>query len=289
MDEREALTLIAKELSAAGDDAAVVGDRVLTTDLLRKSGDFPDGVTQYTAGWRAVGASLSDVAAMGATAEAAVAAYAAPTLVEEDLQAFIRGAKDVCATVGAEYVGGDLDTGGEFTVAATALGTTTNPVYRTGASTGEIVCVTGTLGRTAAALRLFEQGALERANQVFRFQPRVNTGRILARAATAMTDASDGLARSLYQLGEASDCGFAIESTKVPVDDLVGELARNREERRELGYYTGEDFELVCTLPGHEFRTLREESPTQVTRIGAVTGTGIQLDGEPLPDKGYEH
>ena len=65
--------------------------------------------------------------------------------------------------------------------------------------------MTGTLGRSGAALRLFECGERERANDRFRFDPRVAAGRAVAADATAMMDSSDGLARSLHQLAEASD------------------------------------------------------------------------------------
>ncbi|MFB6173393.1 MAG: AIR synthase related protein, partial [Halobacteriales archaeon] len=108
MDERTALGLLADQLPAAGDDAAVVDGQVVTTDMLHDRTDFPDGTTRYTAGWRAVGASLSDVAAMGAAATAAVAVYAAPAFGESELADFVDGAADVCESVGAEYVGGDL-------------------------------------------------------------------------------------------------------------------------------------------------------------------------------------
>jgi len=78
MDERAALDALADRLPTAGDDCAVVDGLVLTTDMLHASTDFPAGTTSYTAGWRAVGASLSDVASMGAEATAAVAVYMAP-------------------------------------------------------------------------------------------------------------------------------------------------------------------------------------------------------------------
>jgi len=58
MDERAALGLLSDELAAAGDDAAVVNGLVVTTDMLHERTDFPPGTTRYTAGWRAVGASL---------------------------------------------------------------------------------------------------------------------------------------------------------------------------------------------------------------------------------------
>jgi thiamine-monophosphate kinase len=298
MDERTALGLVGEKLPAAGDDAAVVDGQVLTTDMLHDRTDFPAGTTRYTAGWRAVGASLSDVAAMGADATAAVAVYAAPTFEEAELTDFLDGASDVCEATGAEYVGGDLDGHDEFTVVTTALGRTDDPVYRSGASPGDAVCVTGTLGRSAAAIRLFERGDseheghergdVERANDLFRFEPRVATGRVLADHATAMMDSSDGLARSLHQLAEASDCGFAVESS-LPVDDAVDEVATDPDDRLELGSFFGEDFELVFTASPDALPTIRDRSPVAVTRVGTAVGSGVTLDGESLPDRGFTH
>ena len=289
MDEREALAMLASELDGAGDDAAVIGEQVITTDMLHEATDFPEGTTRYTAGWRAVGASLSDVAAMGARATAAVAAYGAPDLDSEEIRAFVAGASDVCEAVDAAYVGGDLDGHGEFTVATTALGDADEPVLRSGADPGDAVCVTGTLGRSAAALELFDNGRIERANDLFRFEPRVAAGRALAGDATAMMDSSDGLARSLHQLAEASDCGVEIESDAVPIHDAVVEVATDATERRELGLFFGEDFELVVTVPEDRLDAAVERCPTPLTRIGHVTDGGVELDGEPLPDRGFTH
>ncbi|MFB6143103.1 MAG: thiamine-phosphate kinase [Halorientalis sp.] len=290
MDEQAALALIAADLPAAGDDAAVVDGLVLTTDMLHEATDFPAGTTRYTAGWRAVGASLSDLAAMGADATAAVAVYAAPAFAEGDLRDFLEGASDVCDVVGAAYVGGDLDTHEEFTVATTALGATEDPATRDGASAGDAVCVTGTLGRSAAALELFERGDVERANDLFRFTPRVEAGLALAPRATAMLDSSDGLARSLHQLARASDCGVALESP-LPVDEAVRDVAADEQAVRELAAFFGEDFELVFTAPPDRLDDLRGACDVAITRVGTVTDadSGVTLDGDPLPDRGYTH
>ncbi|WP_135303883.1 thiamine-phosphate kinase [Haloarcula amylovorans] len=288
MDEQAALALIGDRLPAAGDDCAVVDGQVITTDMLHERTDFPDGTTRYTAGWRAVGASLSDVASMGAEATAAVAVYAAPQFDGDELLAFVDGAVDVCEAVGAEYVGGDLDGHEEFTVATTALGDTEDPVLRSGASPGEVVCVTGTLGRSAAALRLFERGDNEAANDLFRFEPRVRAGVALRSYATAMLDSSDGLARSVHQLCAASDCGAALEPP-LPIDERVDAVATDDGDRRELGVFFGEDFELVCTVPERDLAAAREAVPCPLQRVGTVTDDGVTLDGETLPDRGYSH
>ncbi|SHG70017.1 thiamine-phosphate kinase [Halobaculum gomorrense] len=292
MDEREALARLSETLPGAGDDCAVVGDRVLTTDMLHETTDFPTGVDRYTAGWRAVGASLSDVAAMGADADAAVAAYGAPRFDPDDVDDFVRGARAVCEAVDAEYVGGDLDRHDEFTVATTALGSTDDPVGRGGAERGDAVCVTGAFGRSAAAIRAFETGDAERGTELFRFTPRVAAGVALRPYATAMMDSSDGLARSLHQLVEASDVadlGMDIIESYVPVDDAVREAFDDPEERRSAALYFGEDFELVFTLASDDVEAARAASPTLITVIGNVTWDGVRMDGEPLPDRGYGH
>ncbi len=288
MDERAALETLAGTLEHAGDDAAVVGEQVLTTDMLHQTTDFPDGITRYTAGWRAVGASLSDLAAMGAKATGAVAVYAAPEFIEEELRAFVAGASEVCEAVGGAYVGGDLDTHEEFTVATTALGRASDPVPRSGARPGEAVCVTGTLGRSGAALELFERGDDDRANDLFRFEPRIGAGRALAPRATAMIDSSDGLARSLHQLAMASDCGFAIESDAIPVDESVHEIAGG-DAAIDLATTFGEDFELVATLPEHAVEDAKQATDVSLSVVGEVTESGVSLDGEPLADRGFTH
>ncbi|SFR49835.1 thiamine-phosphate kinase [Halogeometricum limi] len=289
MDERSALRLLASDLPDAGDDAAVVDGLVVTTDMLHESTDFPAGTTRYTAGWRAVAASLSDVAAMGAQATAAVAAYGAPTLEESELRDFVRGARDVCESVDARYVGGDLDTHGEFTTATTALGETDAPVTRSGATPGDAVCVTGVLGRSAAALRAFESGDVETGNDLFRFPPRVAAGVAVRPHATAMMDSSDGLARSLHQLSEASDCGFAFEWDALPVHDAVADYARDAADEREMAAFFGEDFELVFTVPEDGLGAVRDAVSVPVSVLGRVTETDVVADGDAVPDEGYTH
>jgi thiamine-monophosphate kinase len=110
----------------------------------------------------------------------------------------------------------------------------------------------------------------------------------LAGTATALMDSSDGLARSLHQLAEASDCGFAIDRDSVPIDASVDRLDL---DRWEAGVHFGEDFELVCTVPESAIEDLLADPPTPLTVIGEVTDadTGVTVDGEPLPDRGYTH
>ena len=292
MDERAALTMLADRLTTAGDDAAVINEHLLTIDMLHATTDFPTGVSEYTVGWRTVGASLSDIAAMGGQPVAAVGVYGRPSFEAQALEAFVDGAADVCVSVNAEYVGGDLDHHDEPTTVAAVLGSTEDtagPIRRTGASPGDRVCVTGTLGRSAAGLALFEADEHDRANDLFRFSPRVTAGRTLATHATAMIDSSDGLARSVHQIATASGCGINIRADHLPIDPTVDAIAETDEQRREFGLFFGEDFELVCTVPPDRVAELKAKTSVTVTDIGEVTTEGVTIDGDPLPDRGYDH
>jgi thiamine-monophosphate kinase len=139
-----------------------------------------------------------------------------------------------------------------------------------------------------AWLQAIERGDTEAAKELFRFEPRVRAGTALRPYATAMLDSSDGLARSVHQLCSASDCGAALTDS-LPIDDSVDAVATDDADRRELGVFFGEDFELVCTVPETDLDAARAATPCALTRIGTVTGSGVTLAGDPLPDRGYSH
>jgi len=293
MDEQLALNWLSQRMPV-GDDCYTLDwsgtNLLLTTDMLHRDSDFPAGASNYTIGWRSVAVSLSDIAAMGGDPEALVIAYGNSDFERDKLEDFISGAEAVCEKFGARIVGGDLDNHEELTVVTTALGKTTEPVTRQGAEPGELVAVTGDLGRTGAALRLFEVGETDRANELFRFEPRVETGMKLAPLASSMMDISDGLARSLHQLAEVNDLGFRIMADKIPYHPAVDEFSDTQEQKEELGIFTGEDFELLFTSPEeNEFELAR----TGATVIGKVTEGGVEIvrgrDISSLKDEGYVH
>jgi thiamine-monophosphate kinase len=107
-----------------------------------------------------------------------------------------------------------------------------------------------------------------------------------------MIDISDGLARSLHQLAEASGVGFQVEYEKLPILPEVRELAADEPERREMALYTGEDFELLFAVPPEKLQDVQKNIDCRV--IGRATAERrvlLEENGEhnELPDRGYEH
>jgi len=290
MRESEILQIIRARIPGTGDDAAVVPfqdtNLILTTDMLHRTSDFPQDATPMTIGWRSVAVSLSDLAAMGARPLGVLLAFGDPALDEPSVMGVLEGATACCETAETCLLGGDLDRHQELTVVSTAIGQTPDPVRRSGAQVGDLVCVTGELGRTQAALRCFATGLTERANDLFRFPPRTTWGQQLAGLATSMIDISDGLARSLHLLAGESGVGCAIEEARLPVSPALGEHLP-QERWFDALLFGGEDYELLFTLPESVISAI--DRTVRYSVIGRVTEGGVMLDEDELPDRGYDH
>lgn len=303
--ERRLIELIRRAAPAApgvrvgiGDDCAVLepspgGALLATTDLLLEDVHFrrryasPDDI-----GWKALAVNLSDVAAMGGRPRWALVALAVPeTVVAADVEAFFAGALALAAEHGVAIVGGDTSASpGGWIVNVTVLGEAVHaPLLRSTARPGDVVAVTGALGRAAAGLALLERGeapagltAAARADAAaahLRPRPRVAEGRWLAAAGgvTAMIDLSDGLATDLGHIAEESSIGARVGLDRVPVD------AGTRAVAPALGCDAlawatggGEDYELLLTCEPGAFARLADG-------LLAATGTRLTAIGEMVP------
>jgi thiamine-monophosphate kinase len=264
------------------DDCAVIpmGETVLvaTTDMLHTKTDFLPGMTDWQCGWMAIAVSLSDIASMGAAPRWVLLAVGLDR--PERLRPVMEGAKACCDRYGAGLVGGDIDSHDELTLVSTGLGTVepAHLVRRQGSRPGDLICVTGILGRAQAAI----DGYSQYRKFLFEPQPRVAEGQLLGRSgATSMMDISDGLALSLYDLTLANRCGYRVTSAMIPViEDIPYEKAL------ELAVYGGGDYELLFTIPPE--RLPLEGMAYQV--IGHVIGEpGAFLNGVPMERRGYQH
>jgi len=264
------------------DDCAVIpcGDRLMvaSTDMLHETTDFPAGMTDWQVGWMATAVTLSDIASMGAAPGEVLLAVGLDR--PERLSGIMEGARDCCTTFGAELVGGDLDAHTELTIVSTGLGTVApeHLVRRRGARPGDVIAVTGMLGEAEAALAGYDRHRKE----LLEPQPRVREGQALGRAGvSAMMDISDGLALSLYDLLAVNDCGFSIDTARLPLPAGVPE-----EEGRELALYGGGDFELLFTAPPD---ILPVPGVTAHVIGEVVAERTVLADGTPLERRGYLH
>lgn len=284
MDDRELLKVVMGVVGKEKcyDDCAefTCGPQVMvaTTDMLHRSTDFVPGMTDWQAGWMSAAVTLSDIASMGAVPKYLLIAVGLDDW--KSLEPVMQGAKACCAKFGAEIIGGDIDRHNELTVVTTGLGLVDRRdiIRRTGAWTGDLVCITGTPGQAQAWLDGYH--AFEK--YLFEPQPRVNEGQLLSKAGvSAMMDDSDGIALSLYDLMSVNDCGFALDTEKLPLPAGIP-----ADQARELALYGGGDYELIFTIAPDRFPV----AGVPATVIGrAVKEKIVTADGKPLEKRGYQH
>jgi thiamine-monophosphate kinase len=300
-----------------GDDCAVLepepGKALLaTTDLLLEDVHFRRRWAEPAdIGWKALAVNLSDIAAMGGRPRWALVALACPDgTAPVEITAFYEGALALAGAHEVTIVGGDTSASPNgWLVNVTVLGQAVAPRLRSTARPGDVIAVTGALGRSAAGLAVLERGrtpavvpthAGEVTTAHLRPCPRVSEGQWLAAAGgvTAMMDLSDGLGLDLPRLLGESRAGAVIDVERLPVSEATRAVAAALGVDA-LTWATGggEDYELLLTCERSAFERLQRglaEAGTALTAIGEVTAGGPAVrwsarGREVTVARGFEH
>lgn len=298
------LRLLATDPAARGldDDAAVIGDLVLTHDMIAEGVHFLADDPPASVGWKLVAVNLSDLAAKGAEP---IAALMGMTLVGDAdwEERFLAGVEAACETYNIALVGGDtiaLPEGAPRVLGLTAIGR--GGAYipsRSGGKPGDALWLVGTLGDAAAGLELLRQDGEVEGPLVESFRrpvPQLAVGRLLAPHANAMMDVSDGLLLDLSRLCTASKCGAEVDLDALPLSRAYVAEQGAHVGARIKAATAGDDYALLVALPaGFDPLGLSLPSGTILRRIGTLAiGDGIKLfdtaGDVPLPEQlGYEH
>jgi thiamine-monophosphate kinase len=288
-----------------GDDAAVIRptpgmELVISVDMLVEGRHFLRDTDPHRLGHKTLAVNLSDLAAMGAAPRYALLAGALPDAVEAWLGEFAAGFFAIADRFGVELIGGDT-TKGPRNLCVTIIGEVPagTALTRGGATPGDDIYVSGSLGDAALALAAMQQrttlapDALEIARTRLEApEPRVALGERLRDIASAALDISDGLTGDLAHILETSHVGAIIELASIPRSSaLDGKLAgTERDLALRCLLAGGDDYELCFTVDPVLRDRIVDISHTldlPLTRIGATTAARdfIVRDehGTPLP------
>lgn len=275
---------------------------VLALDTLIEGVHFPHGTCAADVAHKALAVNLSDLAAMGAVPIAA--SYALCTAPGDVWRDELVGHLASCAVDFAlELDVGTSVHGTTRSISVEALGEVPSAVAltRAGASPGDVIFVTGTLGDAGLALGAMQgaytlsHAAAAHANiRLARPTPRLSAGLALRGVASAAIDVSDGLLQDLSHILAASDVGASVDASRLPLSTALAQ-SLTHEDARRLALSFGDDYEICFTVPPDRLHAL---PPTHVagvaiSPIGHIEGApGLRLHakGAPLavPD-GYQH
>ncbi len=304
---------------AIGDDAALLrlppdSSCVVTSDALVEGVHFRrDWSKPLELGWKALAVNISDLDAMGARPVGATVTLALPPDTSPTwVRALYRGLHECGERYGCPIVGGDTVRSPSLVhLSITAFGAVPQgkAVQRSGARSGDLVCVTGVVGESAAGLaaldRLGRTAAVRRWPDLvawhLRPEPPSPAGALLADGglATAMLDLSDGLASDLRHLSSRSTCRITVETERLPISDGARRCAVELGLSPEgFALHGGEDYQLCFTTSPERFSEippLLASVGQTATIIGRVsTGRDVYLvvdEGRPerLVPGGFTH
>ncbi len=268
-----------------GDDAAVLAlGNVVTTDTMVEGVHWDERLSPADVGWKLVAVNVSDVGAMGGRPQWATLALTLPRPLDRAwVASFFGGLAAGLQRYGVRLVGGDTTRGGGRVATLAVGGEAKRPVLRSGAHAGDVLWVTGELGRSAAAFLRSEPPVAAMA-WFRRPMPPVEFGAALADAGlvSAMLDLSDGLAIDLHRLCRASGVGAAIDVASLPTAGTIEEAVA-----------FGEDYELLFAAPAeHEgaICSLAAMTETVVSKVGIVTtGQAVCLSRGEWPTSLFRH
>ena len=306
--EREIIELFMRHLKLQGDlplgdDAGAIKWEsewlVVTNDMLVRTTDVPDIMTPEQVGFKVFTMNVSDVAAMGATPIGFLFSIGVPRDFEMGyLEGISRGIAKASEFYRTPIISADTNEACDLIIDGIALGKTKRLLTRSGAKIGDLVCVTGDVGRALAGLKVYfeslEVGERTRKalyEKLLEPKARVKEGQVLSKYANATIDISDGMSKELHLIAKMSGVKILIDSEKLPIRKEVFEVADLLGlDPIEIALASGEEFELIFTIPEEHLDKLDFDFAV-IGRVEKGEGVYLRRNGklEKMPVLGWEH
>ncbi len=277
-----------KVLQTIGDDAAVLRPTpgnlsVVTTDILIQNVHFDSSYTSMRhLGQKAAAANLSDIAAMSAMPTAAFVSLGIHSNVSvEMIEEFYDSFTTELGRFGCVVAGGDTSASPVGLIVNVTVTGEVEPerlATRGGAMAGDVICVTGDLGRSHAGLMVLqrEKKRYVEAGQPADFTPnfegydsvlqkhllpdaRIELSRSISEKIRvhSMIDISDGLISDMLHICKSSGVSAALDEEFMPLDPITRRTAEEfKEEPLAYALRGGEDYELLFTIAENDFPKL---------------------------------
>ncbi len=285
--------ILSKSKDIIPDDTAITKfdntNLISTCDMLIESKHFPNEMSYFQMGFKAVTVNVSDLAAMGASPLGFLLSIALPKDFEVNhFKAIINGVTDACDYYKIPLIGGDTNEAAEIIISGTALGLCDKPLMKNTAEFGDLICLTGDIGLAALGFNIKGDNIYTKKS----LEPlaRLKEGIAIKNAcATSATDITDGLASELYEM-KPDSLGFMIYEDKLDISDEFKEISSKLDlNYLDLILHVGEDFELMFTIGKEndldiDFKVIGEVNSSDKIEITLIDGEVMEIE-----NRGYNH
>ena len=273
-----------------GDDCAVYSSssqQLISTDVAVAGVHFPKNLPSEFIARRAVAAAFSDIAAMGGSITGFTLGLSLEKINKNWLAGLRKGLKFVAKQYQAPLIGGDV-VKGPTQLSVTVIGRAAQkPILRSGAKPGDIICLSGRLGRSYLGFRAYQKDKQLNAITKGYLSPeaKVIYGQCCAKYVSSMMDVSDGILQDLSHLMGASKVGAKVDFKSIP-------FASNKDVSKIISF--GDDYELLFTVGPNKIKSLRAslaKNNMDLWEIGVVDGKKIKIDNLPkkISSLGWDH
>lgn len=250
----------------SGDDCSVLRFskdkyQLFTCDMIVEGVDFTLQDNPYLIGRKSIAVNISDIVSCGGIPRHCLISLGLPPKVSFSLvDKIFKGALKISKKYNINIVGGDISRSQKLSINVSMLGEVKKKalVLRNGAKKEDIIFVTGRLGGSISGKH-------------FKFTPRVKESEFLVRnfKINAMIDVSDGIIQDLGHILKQSRVGAVVYEGMIPIS--------NQAKGLKDALYSGEDFELLFTMPERSAEKLLKIRPKDFTPIGRITDRRLGL------------
>ena len=294
-------------MAGIGDDCAVYQPsegllQVATTDMLVDQIHFDLLTTPLKLlGSKAISVNVSDICAMNALPRYALVSIAIPAsfsvaMIEELYEGMSYAAKEY----GLAIAGGDTSSSRSgLVISISMIGEVSSEqlTHRGGAEPGELICVSGTLGGSAAGLKLLMREKEIMLEHIENNEPytksvmadlkeysdaiqhhllplaRIDIVRLLHSRhirPSSMIDISDGLSPELQHICRRSKTGALIHENRIPIHPATRQIADElQDDALTWALNGGEDYQLLFTISKEEYKAIADNK--EISVIGEIT------------------
>lgn len=271
-----------------GDDAAIVGDLVVSTDQFIEQTHFTwEQMSPEKIGYKGVVQALSDLAAMASPPRALLCSGAWPEEQQEKILLVLSGIERACLEYGIPLVGGDITASQALTYFDfTVLGDHRRSALKSGARPGDLIAVTGPLGSAKGGLYCLDHD-LKFPKLISAFtSPRAHIQTACALnelgVITALTDISDSLSKSLHDFLQSSGTGADIDFASLPIEAELVELTGEKNlNLHDFVFNGGEDYQLLMALdPNTSAKVISDHGLTVIGSATSAPEISLRVGGD---------